>query len=100
MRANVFGAPVLVRTGEFVIQEIGDLADAIDFLEEWPDELSDLVHEDALNACYDAQIGAVPMRAAEDAFVKFAGDAGILEDGVSALPWMAGTDAGGGRAPV
>ncbi|WP_366511767.1 DUF982 domain-containing protein [Mesorhizobium sp.] len=63
-----------------MVQEIADLVDATGFLEEWPEDRRNLIHETALRACYQAHAELRPMSVARDAFVGFAKRAGILED--------------------
>ncbi|WP_425350315.1 DUF982 domain-containing protein [Mesorhizobium temperatum] len=51
------------------MQEIVDLAGAIEFLEEWPEDRRSLIHETALRACCQAHDGRKPMGLARNAFV-------------------------------
>lgn len=50
MNAEAFSSPLFVRRATHIIQEIAGLADAIDFLNEWPEDRRDLIHEAALRA--------------------------------------------------
>ncbi|WP_394889814.1 DUF982 domain-containing protein [Mesorhizobium sp. AaZ16] len=95
MNVTAFRSPVFIKQGSYLVQEIVDLAGAIDFLEEWPEARRSLIHETALRACYQAHDGRKPMSVARDAFVGFAKRAGILEDPEAAMPWIAGSTGGG-----
>lgn len=68
MNPDAFSSPVFVKRATYIVQEIASLADAIDFLNEWPDDRRDLIHEAALRACYDAYDGRKPVSAARNAF--------------------------------
>ncbi|RWK46527.1 MAG: DUF982 domain-containing protein [Mesorhizobium sp.] len=92
--------PGLRQHGSYLVQEIVDLAGAIEFLEEWPEDRRNLIHETALHACYHAHDGRKPMGEARDAFVGFANRAGILEDPEAVMPWIAVSNSGGGRVQV
>lgn len=72
-----------------MVQEIASLADAIDFLEEWPEDGRNPTHEAALRACQAALDGSKPISAAHTAFVAFAKGTAILEDPISAMQWIA-----------
>lgn len=43
MNDKFFGSPVFVKDGQFTIAEIASIADALDFLDEWPLELQDIL---------------------------------------------------------
>ncbi|MDX8535535.1 DUF982 domain-containing protein [Mesorhizobium sp. VK25A] len=85
MKAQAFGSPIFVKRAAYVVQEIADLEDAIDFLDEWPEDRRDLIHETAFKACFDAYDGNKPLSAARAAFCGFAKRAAILEDPTSAM---------------
>lgn len=87
MDAEEFGSPIFVKRATYIVQEIGSLADAIDFLSDWPEDQRDLIHQTALQACYDAE--DVPLSAAHHAFIDFARQVAILEDPISAMQWIA-----------
>ncbi len=53
MNAN-FNRPVYLKEREGLIREILSLADAIDFLENWPENARDFVHEATIKTCYMA----------------------------------------------
>lgn len=89
MKPETFSSPIFVKRGSYIVQEIVSLADAVDFLEEWPEDRRDLMHEAALKVCYDACEGRMPISAACDAFCGFAKRVGILEDQTSAMQWIA-----------
>ncbi|CDX57571.1 hypothetical protein MPL1032_220060 [Mesorhizobium plurifarium] len=80
MKAQAFGSPIFVKRAAYVVQEIANLEDAIDFLDEWPEDRRDLIHETALKACCDAYGGHKPLSAARAAFYGFAVDC-RLQDG-------------------
>ncbi|PBB40097.1 hypothetical protein CK222_30105 [Mesorhizobium sp. WSM3866] len=48
MNAKAFSNPLFVKRSTHIIQEIAGLADAIDFLNEWPEDRRDMIHEVAL----------------------------------------------------
>jgi hypothetical protein len=100
MNATAFSSPIFVNNGAYMVQEIADLGDAIDFLEEWPEDRRNLIHETALRACYQAHGGLKPMSVARDAFVGFAKRAGILEDPEAVMPWIAASKSGSGKVQV
>lgn len=101
MSADAFGNPVLLRNGANIVHEISDIGDATFFLEQWPLKKRDLVHEVALNACYDVLSGLKPVEAARNAVIGFARRNEILfEDGEAidtAMPAI-GKDATGAQA--
>jgi hypothetical protein len=96
MNDRMFHSPVFVKEGAYLVREIASIGDAADFLMEWPEDLQDLIYETALEACHAAYHGSLPVSAAREAFVGFAKKANILEDAVSAMPWMIGAGSGGG----
>ncbi|GLS38516.1 hypothetical protein GCM10010869_41110 [Mesorhizobium tianshanense] len=100
MKAEDLSTPVFVKRGTYIVHEIASLADAIDFLDEWPEDRRDLIHETALRACHDAHDGHKPVSAARNAFIGFAKRAGILEDPTSAMQWIAACKSGSGRVQV
>ncbi|RWB37912.1 DUF982 domain-containing protein [Mesorhizobium sp.] len=89
MDAEEFGSPIFVKRATYIVQEIASLADAIDFLSDWPQDQRDLIHQTALQACYDAEDGHKPLSAAHHAFIDFARQVAILEDPISAMQWIA-----------
>ncbi|RWG17191.1 MAG: DUF982 domain-containing protein [Mesorhizobium sp.] len=89
MNAEDFSSPIFVKRAAYIVQEIASLADAIDFLNDWPEQQKHHTHEAALKTCYDAYDGHKPVSAAHQAFLDFAKSAAILEDPVSAMQWMA-----------
>ncbi|MER8394980.1 DUF982 domain-containing protein [Mesorhizobium sp. M1340] len=82
------------------MQEIARPADAIDFLNEWPEDRRDRIHEAALRACFDAYNGRKPASAARKSFFRFAKQVVILEDATSAMQWLAACMSGSGKAQV
>ncbi|RJT31493.1 DUF982 domain-containing protein [Mesorhizobium waimense] len=97
MNAEAFGTPLFVKRDTYIVQEIADLADAIDFLTEWPDDRGDAVHEIALRTCYDAYDGRKPVSAARNAFFGFVKRVAILEDETSAMQRLAACKSGTGK---
>lgn len=97
MNAEAFSSPIFVKRASYIVQEIASLADAIDFLNEWPEDRRDLTYETALRACCDAYAGHIPVDAASNAFVGFAKRVAISEDPTSAMQWIAACKAGSGK---
>jgi hypothetical protein len=97
MNVTAFRSPVFVKRGSYLVQEIVDLAGAIDFLEDWPGDRRSVIYETALRACHQAHDGCKPLHVARDAFVGFAERAGILEDPEAVMPWIAASSSGGGQ---
>lgn len=89
MNAEEFSSPIFVKHTTYIVQEIASLADAVDFLNDWPEDQNDLVHQTALRACHDVYHGHKSVSAAHRAFLDFAESNGILEDPMSAMKWMA-----------
>ncbi|WP_353685297.1 DUF982 domain-containing protein [Mesorhizobium sp.] len=78
MNAEAFSSPFFVKRASYIVQEIASPADAIEFLNEWPEDRRDLTYETALRACCDAYAGHIPVGAASNAFVGFAKRVAIL----------------------
>lgn len=89
MNSEDFSSPIFVKRAAYIVQEIASLADAIDFLNDWPEDQKHLTNGAALKTCYDAYDGHKSVSAAHEAFLDFAKSAAILEDPVSAMQWMA-----------
>ncbi|PZV34465.1 DUF982 domain-containing protein [Mesorhizobium kowhaii] len=100
MNSEAFSNPLFVKRAPYIVQEIASRADAIDFLNEWPGDRRDLIHEAALRACYDAYDGRKPVSTARNAFFGFAKRAAILEDATSAMQWLAACTSGSGKVQV
>ncbi|MER8440414.1 DUF982 domain-containing protein [Mesorhizobium sp. M1312] len=100
MNPEAFSSPVFVKRATYIVQEIASLADAIDFLNEWPEDRRDPIHEATLRACYDAYDGRKPVSAARNAFFGFAKRAAILEDAISAMQWLAACKSACGKVPI
>lgn len=96
MNAN-FKRPVYLKEREGLICEIFSLADAIDFLESWPEKDRDLVHEATLKTCYMAHDGHKPLEVARDAIRAFGNKKGILMKQPAVQAWMIKSPTGGGR---
>lgn len=97
MSAEVFSSPIFVKRSAYIVQEIAGLEDAIDFLNEWPENRRNSTYQAALRACYDAYNGRTFLSAACNAFVGFAKRAAILEDPTSAMQWIAACKSGSGK---
>ncbi|MER9629216.1 DUF982 domain-containing protein [Mesorhizobium sp. M0296] len=72
------------RQPHYIVQEIASLAEAIDLLDEWPQDRRDRAHDDEHK----------PVGTARDALYVFAKQVGILEDATSAMQWIAACKAG------
>ncbi|AZO08724.1 MULTISPECIES: DUF982 domain-containing protein [unclassified Mesorhizobium] len=88
MNDRMFDSPVLVKSGNSVIEEVACLEDALEFLYEWPKNRRGPIYETALRACQRAFDSDYPLKAARDAFCGFAKAARILEEAAAGLPWM------------
>ena len=101
MNDRVFDAPVFVKAGKHLIQEICSLDDALDFLEDWPLNRRGPIYETALRACHRAYTRDVPLEVARNAFIGFARSAGVYEKVDSLLPFpMIAQKAGRGGVPA
>ncbi|RNJ42628.1 hypothetical protein B5V01_03705 [Mesorhizobium erdmanii] len=100
MSSEAFSSPLFVKRAAYIVQEIVSPADAVDFLNEWPEDRRDLIHEAALRACYDAYDGRKPVSTARNAFFGFAKRVAILEDATSAMQWLAACKSGTGKVQV
>jgi hypothetical protein len=96
MNDRTLDRPVFVRKGEFMVEEIECLADAFEFLQEWPNNRRGPIFDTAYRACQRAYDGQVPISVAREAFAGFARSAKILEDVSAAMPWMAAQKTGRG----
>ncbi|TIO33662.1 DUF982 domain-containing protein [Mesorhizobium sp.] len=97
MNDRTFDRPVFVKKGGGVmVGEIGCLADAFEFLQEWPKDRRGPIFNAAFRACQRAYDGQVPISVARDAFAGFARSAKILEDISAAMPWMTAPKTGRG----
>ncbi|QSY97777.1 DUF982 domain-containing protein (plasmid) [Rhizobium bangladeshense] len=97
MSSNIFDRPVYLKERQGLVREINSLADAIDFLEDWPERDKDLTHEASLKTCYMAHDGHKPLQVARDAIRAFGNKKGILMKQPAIQPWMMKTPTGGGR---
>jgi hypothetical protein len=88
MHDKLFENPVFVESGPFTIREIASVNDALDFLDEWPDELRDLVFQTIHSTCLAAHDGRYPVAAAREAFAKWARRANIAADDAQNPAWM------------
>lgn len=100
MDDKLFDRPIFVNVGKFTIVEIASIRDAIDFLDEWPAELQDPLHETTMSVCTSAHRGSHPLSSARDAFAKWAKAVNILEDIASVPAWMTGPKSGPGGTPA
>ena len=100
MNAVDFASPLFVRTSRSLVQEIASTADAIDFLLGWTETRHDILAETVLRTCYDVQLGRKPVSVVEKSFSQFARRAGILEDSIKVMPWIAAGRQNGGHVPA
>ena len=100
MSDRLFDNPVYVKNGGLIVQQIQGVADALDFLEEWPVDRRGMMFEMTQGALYDAHDGRFPIAAARNAFASWARSAGVLEDVSVAPAWMTGPKVGSGGVPT
>ena len=100
MSDRLFDNPVYVKDGGLVVQQIQSVADALEFLEEWPTERRSMMFEITQGALHGAHDGRLSIAAAQNAFAGWARSAGILEDVSIAPAWMMGPKVGNGGVPV
>jgi hypothetical protein len=67
MKDRLFVQPVFVKVNAYISREIASLMDALDYLEEWPEERRDLMHETVVQAGYDVFEGRKPLETFEKA---------------------------------
>lgn len=96
MNDKIFESAIFVKDGPFTIVEIASIDDAIDFLDEWPIELQDVLHETTMRVCHSAHDGRHPLSSARDAFVEWAKSTDVLEDIAPIPAWMTGPKSGPG----
>lgn len=83
--------PPLAATGSLpATRQVTCLAEAIDFLQEWPHHRRGPIHRAALGACLDARSGRMTVAGARRAFEQFARTYRILQP-VPTPPWAAST---------
>ncbi len=97
MSDRLFDSPIFVRDGNYLVQEIAGVEDAIDFLHDWPDDDRDVIYEMTWKTCCDAQNGFKPISVARNAIEGFAKKRNILEKPDVAIPWMTAKTSNGGR---
>jgi hypothetical protein len=97
MNSKIFDRPVYLKERKGLVREIISLADAIDFLEDWPQRERDLIHEATLKTCYMAHDGHKPVEVARDAVRAFGNKKRILVKQPAVQPWVIKTRTGGGR---
>jgi len=100
MNDRIFDSPVLVKSGNRIIQEIAGIEDALEFLYEWPKERRGVIYDTALRACQRAFDSGYPLSAARQAFCGFAKSARIYQDVTAALPWAIPDNRGRGGGLV
>jgi hypothetical protein len=86
MKDRLFVQPVFVKVNAYISREIASLMDALDYLEEWPEERRDLMHETVVQAGYDVFEGRKPLETFEKAFAKFARKRGVAQNPKIILP--------------
>jgi hypothetical protein len=94
MNNRSFAKPVYLWDRTHLVRQLSCVEDALDFLEEWPEEKRDIIYETALRACTKAYDGLVPAKVARDAMLGFGTKKGILEEPI-VEPWMISKDPGG-----
>ena len=94
-----FETPVYVADGPSVIREINTPSEALDFLDEWPEDDRDFSYDEVIDACRGALTLHAPMSMARLAFSKWAKDNGVLED-ISVPPWIIASRSGRGGMPA
>ena len=94
-----FENPVFVADGPGLIREINTPTEALDFLDEWPDDDRSFTYDAAVEACRSALTLQTPISVARFAFSKWARDNGLLEE-VSVPPWMTPPRSGRGGIPA
>ena len=99
MSDRLFDSPVYVKDGSFVVEQIQSVADALDFLDEWPADQRGMMFEATELALHSAHDGRLPVTAARNAFAHWARSAGVLEDVSIAPAWMTGPKMGSGGIP-
>jgi Protein of unknown function (DUF982) len=96
MISKRFENSVFVRNSNIIVQEIAQLEDALDFLDDWPEDRRNTIYETARRACLAAFDGRYPVDAARNAFAGWARSASILEDDLKVMPWMIAPRSGRG----
>jgi hypothetical protein len=86
MKDRLFVQPVFVKVNTYMSREIASLMDAIDYLEDWPEERRDLMYETVVQAGYDVFEDRKPLETFEKAFAKFARKKGVAQDPKIILP--------------
>ena len=71
MSDKLFDSPLYVKNGSFVVQQIQTIADALDFLDEWPADQRGMMFEATEEALHSAHDGRLPMSAARNAFAHW-----------------------------
>ena len=100
MSDTYFDSPVYVKDGGRLVRQIQSVADALDFLDEWPVDRRGMMFEVAEEALHSAHDGRFPITAARNAFASWASASRVLEDAQVAPAWMTGPKVGNGGVPV
>ena len=72
------------------VRQIQCVADALDFLDDWPADQRGIMFDMTQDALYSGQDGRMPTSAARDAFANWARVSDTLEDLSLAAAWMTG----------
>ncbi|GLR46025.1 hypothetical protein GCM10007880_65430 [Mesorhizobium amorphae] len=80
MKDRTFDHPIFVKNEQFLVQEIGCLDDAFEFLQAWPKNGGGPIYDTVLRTCQRAYDGQVPLSIARKAFVGFARSVKVLQD--------------------
>jgi hypothetical protein len=99
MIVEAFEAPVFVKAGKHIVQEVRGIADAVDFLVQWSGSRHDVRADALLRACVDVQAGKKPVSVVRENFIRFAKFNGIWENPEPVTPWLQ-TDSQQGRISV
>ena len=76
MNEKLFDSPVYVKDGNLVVRQIQSIEDAVDFLEQWPQDKRGMVFEMTQQALYSACGSRLPLAAARNAFAGWAESGG------------------------
>jgi len=99
MSDTYFDSPLYVKDGDLLVRQIQCVADALDFLDEWPADRRGMMFDVAQEALHSAHDGRFPLTAARTAFASWARASGVLDDASVAPPWMTGPKLGNSGIP-
>ncbi len=97
---KTFDSPVYVKDRGFIIEEIQSVNEAIEYMDDWPEDRRNVMFNTARRALHSCHDGRLPTDAARKAFDSWAKSAGVLEE-VSIPPaWMTARKVGPDGRPV